>query len=67
MQACGNTVKTVGMYKDVMKFLLRCTKVVCVTTAPRPTSVGADARIRPRGVEDAAPYPAPQNKNTVRC
>lgn len=25
MQACGNTVKTVGMYKETMKLLLRCT------------------------------------------
>ena len=25
MQACGNTVKTVGMYKEMMKLLLRCT------------------------------------------
>ena len=39
MQALRNTVKFGGMYKDMMKFLLRCTKM------EKPSPLGAAAFI----------------------
>ena len=55
MQVPYNTVKFRGMYKETMKFLLRCTK-----KEPSPAGEGI--------VAADALSPAPlQNKNTVRC